>query len=130
MRTPRVHCEGRGLGPCPGHQDPECHVVWAEIEGKKKKKVGTRRDEAGREGRVPGSPWARQTVLSPSGHLVSGMRSKEGGDKVAAPGRGPESTWERGAFGAHSLTCADRSSGVPGLQEPGGPHRAEAGSGS
>ena len=67
-----------------------------------------------------------QTVLSPSGHLVSGMRSKEGEDKVAAPGRQPESTWERGAFGAHSPTRPDCSSGVPGPLEPRGLHRAEA----
>ena len=28
VRTLQVHCRGRGLCPCPGHQDPERHVVW------------------------------------------------------------------------------------------------------
>ena len=58
VRTLRVYCRGCRLGPCLGHQDPECHVVWPKIEGKKKKKVGTRREETGREGRVPRRLWA------------------------------------------------------------------------
>lgn len=101
----------------------------AKIEGKKKK-VGTRREEAGRrEGRVAGLPGAGQRVLSPSGHLVSGMRSKEGEIKWLLLEDSPKAPGRRGPLGGTARLAQIAAQGCRDLWGHAGRFRAEVGLG-